>query len=79
MQQGRLASSVCAQDGYAGIHTTETLTVKHHFQILQNALDTKAQILVQVILLLPRVRERNIVERDDGRRELTHILKVEAE
>ena len=44
-----------------------------------NTLDTEAEVLVQVVLLLARIRERDVVERDDGRRELADVLEVEAQ
>jgi hypothetical protein len=44
-----------------------------------NALDTEAQLRVEVVLLTTRVRERDLVEREDGRRELLHVLKPEVE
>jgi hypothetical protein len=41
--------------------------------------DTNTEVLVEVVLLLARICERDIAERDNGRRELLDVLKVESE
>ena len=43
------------------------------------ALDTKGEVLVEIIFLFPRVRKRDSVERKDRRRKFMDILKVEPE
>jgi hypothetical protein len=41
--------------------------------------DTEREALVQVVLDLAAVREGHLVERNDGRRQLAHILELEAQ
>jgi hypothetical protein len=40
-------------------------------------IDTEGQLLVEIVLLLAAVGEGDAVERDDGRRELADVFKVE--
>lgn len=45
----------------------------------RNVLDTETETLVKIILLLPAIRERDIVEGDDRRRELVDVLELEVQ
>jgi len=58
-----------------GCHTVKTEKAKTS----TNSLDTKGKFFIEVISLLAGIRESDVVERNDWRREPIDILKVEAE
>lgn len=82
VEEGGLSSSVLADDGDTGVHAaggSRSASAQKGTERRSDALDTEGEILVESILHLTRIGEGDLVEGDDGRGELSDVLKVEEE